>query len=832
MAIEVGSAFVTILPSARGFSGSLNKQISGPVAASGQTTGKRWGGGFASAGLGMLKTGLFAGVATGFAGLAAGATWGLKVAAQNEQAQISFETMLGSAAKAKGFLDDLQKFAASTPFEFPELQTAASSLISAGVQAGKVIPIMTTLGDVTSGMGTGAEGVQRATIALQQMNAAGKITGEDLNQLRDAGVPVYDLLAAATGRSKAAVTELAAKGKLGAKDLGALMKALETGKGLERFRGLMDKQSMSLTGMLSTFKDTFGQGLATAIKPALPTIKTALAGITRVSDAFFKGVGGVATGPLTGLAATAARVGGALRGIVTGLVTGTAKGKGYAGQMQTVGVRLREAFAKVGDWVRTAVGHVREFFASATSGDTEGIKAQFAGIGDALVKLGPAVQAFLDNMPTFQQTLSVAGTVMGFLADHVDTLAKYMPLLVAAFVAYKAAQATANVVSLAAIPLQLANLVVNRQLAVANATLAAQLSVVTGVENVSLITRLRTTAATIASAVASKVAAGAARIWAAGQWLLNAALTANPIGLVVLAIAALVGGLVFAYTHSERFRAIVQAAFGAVLTAARAVLGFFADHWKTILVLLTGPVGIAIALIIRHWGAIKAAMGRLVSAVASGISAAVRFVTGLPGKAAAALRSLGSRIFAAARSGFDKLKLGASISADALIGFVQGIPARIISGLGNLGGMLLGVGQDIVRGLIDGIKSMAGEISSTLVGILPGPVKKFAGKLGINSPSTVFAGFGQDVAAGFALGITDGVRQVGAATDTLAGAATFRPSALPGIGMSAPTLGGDGASLAPQVRVFIGERELTDIVRVEVDGRDAALSDAFAYRRA
>ena len=151
------------------------------------------------------KVGAAAGVAVagaaaaGVAGLGllagAGLAMGTKVAAGNEQAEISFTTMLGSAEKAGAFLKDLQAFAAKTPFEFPELQTAASSLISAGIEADKVIPIMTTLGDVTSGMGTGSEGVKRATIALQQMSAAGRITGEDLNQLRDAGIPVYDLLA-------------------------------------------------------------------------------------------------------------------------------------------------------------------------------------------------------------------------------------------------------------------------------------------------------------------------------------------------------------------------------------------------------------------------------------------------------------------------------------------------------------------------------------------------------------------------------------------------------------------------------------------------------------
>lgn len=232
--------------------------------------------GFAAAGVAAL----------GAVGVA-GAIAGTKVASGNQQAAISFTTMLGSAKKADAFLRDLQQFAATTPFEFPELQTAASSLISAGINADKVIPIMRTLGDVTSGMGTGAEGVQRATIALQQMSAAGRITGEDLNQLRDAGIPVFDLLASATGKSKAEVVKLAQAGKLGKKELDALMKGLESGKGLERFSGLMDKQSKSLAGMWSTLKDTVGQGLAGIMSNALPIMSDGLDMISATAARLF-----------------------------------------------------------------------------------------------------------------------------------------------------------------------------------------------------------------------------------------------------------------------------------------------------------------------------------------------------------------------------------------------------------------------------------------------------------------------------------------------------------------------------------------------------------------
>lgn len=289
---EVGSAFLSIIPSARGFGAKLNSQVGPEVDSAGQTAGNRFGGAFASA----AKWGTVALAGLGVAGVKAG----LETAASMENAKIAFTTMLGSAQKAGAFIKDLSSFAAKTPFDFPGLQTAASSLISAGIDANKVIPIMTTLGDVTSGMGTGAQGIQRATIALQQMNAAGRITGEDLNQLRDAGIPVFDLLASATGKSKAEIVKLAQAGKLGKTELDQMMKALETGKGLERFQGLMAKQSKSLGGVWSTFTDNLNMSLSKALTPSLPAIKSGLTAISNALPAVIQGITNLVT-PLVAL---------------------------------------------------------------------------------------------------------------------------------------------------------------------------------------------------------------------------------------------------------------------------------------------------------------------------------------------------------------------------------------------------------------------------------------------------------------------------------------------------------------------------------------------------
>lgn len=284
---SVGYATLQIIPSMQGFQARLDRELSTTMATAGRNAGRSAGDNMAeglSPGLARMSSmARTAAVATGAAlatGAVAAAGWGLSIAAANEQAEISFTTMLGSAEKAQSFLEDLKQFAAETPFDFPGIQEAASRLIAIGIETERVIPIMTTLGDVTAGMGTGAEGIQRAMVALQQMNAAGRIMAEDLNQLRDAGVPVYDLLAAATGKAKEEVADLASKGKLGREELDQLMDALESGKGLERFSGLMDAQSKSLSGMVSTMKDLAGQGLATAMEPLADLLRDSLPTVT------------------------------------------------------------------------------------------------------------------------------------------------------------------------------------------------------------------------------------------------------------------------------------------------------------------------------------------------------------------------------------------------------------------------------------------------------------------------------------------------------------------------------------------------------------------------
>ena len=60
----------------------------------------------------------------------------------------------------------MQEFAAKTPFEFSQVSQAAQKFIAFGFSAEQVIPTLTAVGDAAAGVGLGAEGINRITLAL------------------------------------------------------------------------------------------------------------------------------------------------------------------------------------------------------------------------------------------------------------------------------------------------------------------------------------------------------------------------------------------------------------------------------------------------------------------------------------------------------------------------------------------------------------------------------------------------------------------------------------------------------------------------------------------
>ena len=101
----------------------------------------------------------------------------------------------------------------------------------------------------------------------------------------------------------------------------------------------------------------------------------------------------------------------------------------------------------------------------------------------------------------------------------------------------------------------------------------------------------------------------------AAQMGLNAALIANPIGLIVVGIAALVAGVIVAYKKVGWFR-----------DGVNAVWSWIKGNWPKLLVILTGPIGLAVMMIVKHWAKIKSSASSVWTAIKNGVSDAIGYV--------------------------------------------------------------------------------------------------------------------------------------------------------------------------------------------------------------
>lgn len=225
------------------------------------------------AGIAAVTAGIGA-LATGFGALQ-GTVIGFN--SKLEQSTIGFQSMLGSAEAASAFLRDLQQFAAKTPFAFPELVQASQRMLAYGFAAKEVRPLLTAVGNASAAMGAGAEGVDRITKALGQMRAATVVQKGELNQLTEVGVPAFEILARAIGKTEAQTIKLVEQGKISADVFIDAFQEWSKAK----FGDMMEKQAKTFEGAMSTIQDVLQMTTANAFRPFFDALS---AGAVQVSE--------------------------------------------------------------------------------------------------------------------------------------------------------------------------------------------------------------------------------------------------------------------------------------------------------------------------------------------------------------------------------------------------------------------------------------------------------------------------------------------------------------------------------------------------------------------
>lgn len=236
--------------------------------------------------------------------------------------------------------------------------------------------------------------------------------------------------------------------------------------------------------------------------------------------------------------------------------------------------------------------------------------------------------------------------------------------------------------------------------------------------------------------------------------VLNAVMMANPISLIIAAVAALVAVFVYLWKHCEGFRNfwiglwegiknIVVGAWEFLKGLFTGVIEFVKNNWKQILLFLVNPFAGAFALLYKHSTKFRNFINKIVNAVVGFFKSLPQKIKALPGKVWDILVSVVNKIITWRRNMINKGKEAAKGLFDAIVDKVKKLPSK----MKDIG---VNVAKGIGRGITNGVQWVKERIKEMV-----GNVTKFIKKLfKIKSPSKLMADeVGKWIPAGIGVGI-------------------------------------------------------------------------------
>lgn len=449
-----------------------------------------------------------------------------------ENAQASLSGLGHSADTVSSIMKNALGSVKGTAFGMDEAASTAATAVAAGIKPGKELEgVLRLVGDAAT---IGGSTMSEMGAIFGKVATSNKVQGDVIAQLNDRGIPIVQMLGKQLGVTSEEVTDLAREGKIGFDTFraamedglgGAALKSGETTKGA--FKNMLAALSRIGAGLLGGvfpyFRTVFG-----GISGLLDTVEAKL---TPMANLFGKELAG---GIMAFGAAWKAN-------------DGDITSSGFPGFMERAAYIGRQAFEGIGE----AIARVRPAF--------EQLGPPILAL---LVALSPAQMLFKSLLPVLPNLASLltslantaaqlAVVVAGVLAVAMEAL---LPIIIGV-VGWVAGFVSALTDSQTKIDILTGFLIAGG---------AAFLAYKTGV--------LVTTAVTKGYGIATKAAA-------VGQRLLNLAMKANPIGLIITAITGLVAGMVWFFTQTEAGRTIVATAWAGI----QAVIGVVADWFQTTL---------------------------------------------------------------------------------------------------------------------------------------------------------------------------------------------------------------------------------------------------------
>jgi len=329
VAIELASAYVSLLPSSRGFGKELDGQLQNEVGPVGDKHGQGLGGAVIG---GITKVAALGGVGAAlFGGIALKS--GLERLTTIQDATASLTTIMGDAGKAGALMNQIKETVNGTPFNLDQFATAGKNLVAMNVPAQKVPGYLRAIGEAAAASGKGAEGVSQITDTFGKMAAQGKVSLDQIWSISDAGVPALQILANGFGVSTDAMQAMISKGAVpSAKAMDILTKGIMEGSNgaagaTIAYAGTMEKLRGTFNGALGGMKASIARLGASVLEPLMPFLTAGMAKFTAWADTMGKKVGPEITKLIAGVKA-----------LVGSFQSGVVDQTGFIGKMERIGV--------------------------------------------------------------------------------------------------------------------------------------------------------------------------------------------------------------------------------------------------------------------------------------------------------------------------------------------------------------------------------------------------------------------------------------------------------------------------------------------------------------
>ena len=528
---------------------------------------------------------------------------GIAKSLQIENATAKMKGLKNSTETVTKVMDDALASVKGTAFGLGDAANIASTALASGIKPGQEMQKYLTL--VADAAATAQVPLGEMGQIMGKVTNSGKVTNEVLNQFGDRGVGALQMLAKHYGVTAAEMTDMVSKGKVDAATFSQVL--------TDNIGGAAKKTGDTTAGAWANMKSSmanFGIVLSgwffPLVKLVFNQIQFIFEGLTKrlkpVSDAFAETFQAKAGPIIENFAKNTLAV---LDEIIGGFKAfanawrnndGDITSSGFPGFMERVANAARVV---QGIFQQLDFSSFEAFVASlGTAGGSAG--TALGSIGTSIQTLLPAFQAFMAQLPNITGALVKLGGLslnvltagLSFLADHVDTIIAWMPAIVAGFVAWRVAssatavaQSKINAAQVLAVPLTTLNNVLRLVAIRQEQQLAGATTARAAATNAGIGAMIREKAAMVATTAASVAQRVATLAGAAAQWVLNAAMSANPVMIVVLAIAALIAAVILAYNNIGWFKDFVDAAFKGIQIVIGLVVDWFKDAWaKSVIV--------------------------------------------------------------------------------------------------------------------------------------------------------------------------------------------------------------------------------------------------------